>query len=548
MSRDGTKLMVIGLDGATYDLILPWVKAGELPVFGRLLAESAWGPLESTRPPLTCPAWPVFYTGRNPGKLGVIDFINGNGSDRIVSYEDVKGPAFWDLAARGGLRSVVINVPVTYPPRIAKGVMLSGMLTPPDRPFCTSREIMDDIETQVGEYLVDLDIVTLGSFDRRKSLNRFYHMMEQRHKTAMYLKKTYPHDIMVVIFQGPDIVAHRLWNQKKDVLGVYRLMDRFVGELARDVESLLIMSDHGFAGYEKGVRINQFLFERGDLARQKTDHPVGFTHGSSAILKHRFDAANDPGLARIDWLRKWFWRLGVNRTLIKRVVGEQRVLETMKRRAPSILKKLIPPDRFDIDREKSTAFLHATRTRSICINPHRIRRGVSYEVYKRRLIEDLLSMTDKERGTRVFSRIYHRDELYHGPYVAQFPDLFLETAPSYLVRGDFGSSVIARFPAPKSAHDQKGIFLWRGPAIKPGFCTESIRLVDLAPTILCLLGIPIPREMDGHVCGSIMKDHRIGLEAYADEPDSDRQGIREWMSHADEREIIDKLRALGYMD
>jgi predicted AlkP superfamily phosphohydrolase/phosphomutase len=540
--------MVIGLDGATYDLILPWVKAGELPVFGRLLEESAWGPLESTRPPLTCPAWPVFYTGRNPGKLGAIDFISGNGGDRIVSYGDIRGLAFWDLAARGGLRSVVINVPVTYPPRIVNGLMLSGMLTPPDRPFYTSREVMDEIETQVGEYLVDLDIVTLGSFDRRRSLNRFYHMMEQRHKTAMYLKKTQPHDIMVVVFQGPDIVSHRLWNQKEDVLDVYRLMDRYVGELAHDVESLLIMSDHGFAGYEKGVRVNQFLFERGDLAREKADHPVDFTHGSSAILKHRFGSANDPGLGRINWLRKWFWRLGIDRNLIKGILGERWALEALRRGAPSILKKLIPPERFVVDREESTAFLHATRTRSICINAHRIPPGVSYEVYKQRLIEDLLSMTDEESGIHVFSRIYHRDELYHGPYVEQFPDLFLETAPSYLVRGDFGSSVIGTFSAPKSAHDQKGIFLWRGSKIKPGSCSESIRLVDLAPTILYLLGIPIPREMDGHVCGSIMENHEIGLEAYADETESDRQGIGDWMSHGDEREVIDKLRALGYMD
>ena len=540
--------MVIGLDGATYDLILPWVKTGDLPVFGRLLAESAWGPLESTRPPLTCPAWPVFYTGRNPGKLGAIDFISGNGGDRVVSYGDIRGPAFWDLAARHGLRSVVINVPVTYPPRIENGLMLSGMLTPPDRPFCTSREVMDEIEIQVGEYLVDLDIVTLGSFDRRRSLNRFYHMMEQRHKTAMYLKKTQPHDIMVVVFQGPDIVSHRLWNQKKDVLDVYRLMDRFVGELAHDAESLLVMSDHGFAGYEKGVRVNQFLFERGDLVRQRADHPVDFTHGSSAILAHCFGSSNDHALGRINRLRTWFWRLGINRSLIRGILGERGALEVLKRRAPSILKKLIPPERFVVDREESTAFLHATRTRSICINTHRIPPEVSYETYTQRLVKDLLSMTDEENGMQVFSRIYHRDELYHGPYVTQFPDLFLETAPSYLVRGDFGSSIITRFSAPKSAHDQQGIFLWRGPTIKPGFCSGSIRLVDLAPTILYVLGIPIPKEMDGHVSGSIVRNYLIGLETYVDEPDSDRQGICEWMSHAEEREIIDKLRALGYMD
>src|SRR3989304_2226590 len=112
MTGEKTKLMVIGLDGATYELILPWVQQGELPNFKRLISESAWAPLDSTRPPLTCPAWPVFYTGKNPGKIGVIDFIGGEDGKKIISYSDIKGLAFWDIAASHGLRSIVINVPI----------------------------------------------------------------------------------------------------------------------------------------------------------------------------------------------------------------------------------------------------------------------------------------------------------------------------------------------------------------------------------------------------------------------------------------------------
>ena len=185
MPDSKTKLMVIGLDGATLDLLLPWARDGELPAFGKLLNESAWRPLESTRPPLTCPAWPAFYTGKNPGKLGAMDFMGGDGGSRIVSYADIRGVAFWDVAAQHGMRSLVINVPVTYPPRIQNGFMLSGMLTPPGRPCYTSRPLMAEIETHVGEYVVDLDVVTLGSFDRPRSLERFYPMMDQRYKTAM---------------------------------------------------------------------------------------------------------------------------------------------------------------------------------------------------------------------------------------------------------------------------------------------------------------------------------------------------------------------------
>jgi len=548
MSNFKTKLMVIGLDGATYDLILPWVREGELPVFKKLLDESVWAPLESTRPPLTCPAWPVFYTGKNPGKLGTIDFMGGNGANRIISYADIKGPAFWDVAGRSGMRSLVINVPITYPPRIMNGIMLSGMLTPPEKPFCTSREVMKDIQDNVGDYNVDLDILTLSSFDRKKSLDLFYHMMGQRFKTAMYLKKAQPHDIMVVVFQGTDIVSHRLWNKMREVRKVYKLMDKYVGELAQDVEYLLIMSDHGFTGYKRGFRINQFLLERGDLVCKKGNYDSGFTYGSSEILRQRFGSQQDKGLSRINNVNKWLWYLGINRTLIKRIFSGRRSFEALKKLSPAILKKFIPTARFVVDREKSIAFLHSSRTRSICINPSRIPSHLSYDSYKEKLIADLLSIKDEGGGSNVISRVYQRHELYRGPYVEGFPDLFLETVPSYLIRGDFGSSIIDVFSAPKSAHDQNGIFLCKGSNVRPGFYPKSVRMEDLAPTILYLLGLPIPRDMDGQVHLWLGEGREISQEEYASEMDFTAEWTNGSMSYEEERELMNKLRALGYME
>lgn len=544
MSKRDTKLMVIGLDGATYSLILPWIKDGALPVFEKLLDESAWAPLESTRPPLTSPAWPVFYTGRNPGKLGIVDFLKGRAANRIVSYTDIEGLPFWDVAASHGMRSLVINVPITYPPHVVNGFMISGMLTPPERPFYTSREVMDDILTHVGNYIVDLDILTLGSFDRRRSLQRLYHMMEQRYKTAMYLKKNQPHDIMVVVFQAVDIVCHRLWSDPRQVQKVYKLMDGFIGELSKDVEFLLIMSDHGFAGYERGVRVNQFLLERGDLVPKKASYDTGFTRGSSEILKQRFDSQLDKGLSRVRCFNKWFWHLGISRSLIKTILGNGRSLRIVKKLAPAIFKKMIPPARFTVDVEKSAAYLHSCRTRSICINQSLLPPHLSYESYKRKLIDDLLSLRDNETGEKVISSVYQRKELYEGPYVEFFPDLFLEAAPNYLIRGDLGSSVIDVFSETKSAHDQDGIFLCKGPQIRSGFYSKRIKIQDLAPTILYLLGLPIPKYMDGQVHTGLTN----GPDVRHEDSDFSVERVHAGMSFEEEKVIIDKLKALGYID
>ena len=55
-----SRVLVIGIDGGTLDLIRPWAEEGHLPSLARLMTEGAWGRLESTLPPVTSPAWPTF--------------------------------------------------------------------------------------------------------------------------------------------------------------------------------------------------------------------------------------------------------------------------------------------------------------------------------------------------------------------------------------------------------------------------------------------------------------------------------------------------------
>lgn len=546
MIKQKTKLMVIGLDGATFDLILPWVQQGELPNFKKLIGESAWAPLDSTRPPLTCPAWPVFYTGKNPGKIGVIDFIGGEDGKKIISYTDIKGKAFWDIAASHGMRSIVINVPITYPPRIENGILLSGMLTPPGKPCCSSEEKMQAIKSNVGEYIVDLDILTLSSFDRSRSLKLFHHMMDQRFKTAMFLRETEAHDLMVVVFQETDIVCHRLWNNPPEVLKVYKRMDDYIGELSNSAEYLVLMSDHGFAGYSRGIRINQFLFERGDLKRRTANYDSGFTHGSKEILDHRFGGDKDGGLRLIKNINKLVWYSGINRAFIKKMAGNEKVVEWLRRATPSITKKLIPPERFIIDRQKSVSYLHSSRTRSICINRDKVPHDKTFDAYKRELINDLLSLKDPDTGRQIISRVYQDHELYRGPYRENFPDLFLETAPEYIVRGGFGRSLIEKFPVQKSSHGQEGIFLCKGPGIKPHRYEHYINIQDLAPTILYLLGLPIPRDMDGKVHVDIMHSSERKDSKYTEETVSVYESSS--ISREEEKALMAKLKALGYID
>ncbi len=156
ISSERLRVIVIGLDGATFDLILPWVKEGCLPTFKRLMEEGVWGELKSTIPPLTGPAWSLFMTGKNQGKHGIFDFMvrNPEGYDWItINATFRKGRSFWNFLEEEGRRAIVFNVPVTYPPEHGKGAMVSGFLTPPGaEDFIFPPELGKKLEKEVGVF------------------------------------------------------------------------------------------------------------------------------------------------------------------------------------------------------------------------------------------------------------------------------------------------------------------------------------------------------------------------------------------------------------
>ena len=128
---DSQKLVLIGLDGATFRVLRPLIEAGVMPTVAKMVREGASGPLMSTHPPVTCPAWPTMYTGVNPGKHGVFSFTcRGGDRPHTASLVDVKSPTMWELLSAGGRRCAVLNVPITYPAQQLNGVMLSGFPAP----------------------------------------------------------------------------------------------------------------------------------------------------------------------------------------------------------------------------------------------------------------------------------------------------------------------------------------------------------------------------------------------------------------------------------
>ncbi|HEX2477357.1 MAG TPA: alkaline phosphatase family protein, partial [Lacipirellulaceae bacterium] len=128
-----TRVFIVGWDGATFDLIKPWVERGLLPNIAATLENGAHGPLRSTLPPMTFPAWSSFMTGKNPGGHGIFDFMRPRPQSydlEFVNGGQRKAPSFWRLLSDAGRKVISISVPCTYPPETVNGIMLSGFDAP----------------------------------------------------------------------------------------------------------------------------------------------------------------------------------------------------------------------------------------------------------------------------------------------------------------------------------------------------------------------------------------------------------------------------------
>jgi Type I phosphodiesterase / nucleotide pyrophosphatase len=156
------RLLIIGLDGATFDVITPWAQEGKLPNLRKLLENGAHGALKSTIPPMSPPAWTSFMTGKNPGKHGVFDFTARKPYSYDIEFVNARwrrAETIWKIMSEEGKRICVLGVPFTYPPEAVNGVMISGIDTPAtggiaDATAFHPKALYHEIAANLGGYLI----------------------------------------------------------------------------------------------------------------------------------------------------------------------------------------------------------------------------------------------------------------------------------------------------------------------------------------------------------------------------------------------------------
>lgn len=550
------KVMIVGLDGATFDLIRPWVAQGELPTFERLMREGAWGEMEAELPPATLPNWPSFATGKNAGKHGMIFWLRHRRDTNdltVVNSEAMQSKTLWELLGEVGKRVAVVNVPGTYPPKPVNGVMITGMLTPPSAEVYTyPKALREELETEVGGYQIFPEEVYATGREER-FLASLKETAERRFEAVKYLLGREAWDLFIVVFNCTDLVQHTFWHclcpehpqhdppsaegYGKAILGIYRQMDGILNYLvdqADEMTTLVVMSDHGAGPVHKEGHINNWLLQEGLLCLK----PSTLSQIKYVMFRSGFTPQN-------------IYRLGQRLGLI----GHRRRVDPQ--RQPKGLLRRVFLSHQDVDWANTKAFALGGSGR-VYINLQGkwpegpVAPGSEYEDLRDQVIAGLRRLTLPGSDRPYVARAHKKEDLYHGEALDAMPDIVFEPADyNYHDYGDFEFFSNRLFDDPMGVsgrHRRNGILLFFGSQIRGGKQPSGARIFDIAPTILHLMGQPVPTDMDGRVLGEALSEDFMRQNPVRSGKPSGHQDSREtsW-SAEDEEAVKERLRGLGYI-
>jgi predicted AlkP superfamily phosphohydrolase/phosphomutase len=552
------KVFVLGLDGATWDVLSPLVRGGDLPNLARLMEGGASGTLGSVFPPLSPVAWTGVMTGKNSGKNGVFEFLeyaHNPLSGRVNSSRAIKTELVWEVVGRHGKRTVAGGVPMSYPPRPAPGFFLGDFLSPSGATdFASDPAIFAELEREVGPYRPWSTAVHDGGREA-ETLAELTEFLRHHLRAVRFLMRRCEWDLFMFDLMATDRAQHELWHvwepshraaKGRDLSAVragfvefWRELDRGVGEIEAALPAdttLILMSDHGFGPIEWYVNFNVWLLERGDIALRDSWY---------VRQKHWF--------YRRGATPEWFYNLMARWGLAGQRVGRFRGKQTgpLERLAESAFLS-----RRHIDWSRTRAYAQGNFGQIFLNLKGRQPQGCVAPEDARALLDDLkaglLAIPHPETGEPLVERVYERDELYHGPQAHLAPDLTVVPRDwRYRTIGlhDFTTNrLISPAFGPTGDHRMEGVLIASGPAIRAGASPEGANLLDIAPTILHLLGIPAPSDMDGRVLSEILDPSLAPSEASAT-PSGSGEGSEVPSAYTEEEDaaIQQRLADLGYL-
>ena len=539
------RLMILGLDGATWTVLDPMRRRGLMPNLDALLARSAHGTLRSTIPPVTSAAWSTMMTGCGPERHGVFDhryYDAAAGRMKVNHARRVRVPSFFHLLSDAGRSVVSLNLPVTYPPLDVRGIVVSGMDAPHlEAALSGAPEFAERLRAEVPGYNLRVlwkrpprDLAELNeASDATCSLFR-------ARAEAGWLADRMQADwsAMMVQFQNLDPFQHRAWRHLNvDETGIddpalnaaagktMTGLDDAIGRLAeladRRNAAILVCSDHGFGPCLGRIHVNRILIDAG----------VARLPGAARKLALR-------GARAVDQFRLW---------------GAKR--DDPEARSASFETSVAA--QFPFDWKRTLAFApHQDTAAMVYLNSTARHPGAPLTTPRQvddaraSAFEALAAAKHPETGVPLFPKLVATAEAYNlDPAEQGYPDLIALPDEPYWVRTKLapGKSWVEPDPALPGTHRPEGVVALCAPGVAPGR-TLAANLQDVTPTILSLFGLPIPSHIQGRPLPCLPESSASRLDpAAASSLSGPHRPQFEYT--AEEQAIIERrLEELGYLE
>ena len=549
--EEKAKIIVLGLDGASPDLIFPWIKEGKLPTFKMLMERGVYGSLCSTIPPVTGAAWPSFMTGKNPGKHGTFDFVKYNPlaydgwkEQAIVTSDLFAGTTFFDLLSHLGYKVGVITVPVTYPVWEVNGFMVAGYPCPDtDKNYICSK--WEDVEIEGS---LNFNAEYYKSTPEDKILADGLSMMEKRTRFALSAMEQFKLNCLVIVLGAIDRAQHDFWKyhdpdykhrhpEKNDkyrdaILRHYQKADWTLRELMEkmdDQSTLFIISDHGGGPHPPTYfQVTRWLYDMG-------------------FLKYKTS-------------KSYFYRSlrGLKKKAEKLVFRGQSPIKTPM----AVQNRFSYVERVDWKRTKAFVYPMQFPSAGIVINVKGrqpsgvVKPGNEYEELRSNIIEQLLDVVDPQTNGKVVKSAFRREDIYHGEHVKNAPDVVFLTNEGYEAFQDpnrelenlfnpVDEDTLDRF---SGLHRMEGIFFAYGRQFCENMRADNLNIIDVLPTILYSMGVAIPNDVDGKIPLNVFKESFIKSKKveYCN-PLPGNTGNVSTLSTEEEASVKEKLKGLGYI-
>ncbi len=499
MSDIQKKLVVIGLDGSSWDLVQPLVDQGRLPNIKRMMDGGMHSTMLSTNPAHSAPAWTTFATGVEPTQHGCLDFltVDKNIDDlKLIDSTQIPQETIYEMMVRHGKNPILINLPNTFPPRLKTHPTITSLMT--RGPKCIFPETLLEKYPALKKYRLNPNAKLRMQDNFDPYVKDLCALEQDRIEGAKALFTSEPWDFFFFLSSGTDWVSHVVYDKARDeqyepAIKMWEIMDGFIGWVLDNKDSqtnVLVMSDHGFTVYDRIFYVNRWLEDQGYLTTQ-----------SGKGTFHQEHTQLSKAIGKAQKQRKEF-KVGKGvRSFLKRSV----ILEkTAKWFYFKIVKRFVPITvtvDLQLDLSKTqVAFPRGSMATMLYINDQeRFSKGTVKAEDKSDIINKLLKELRAVRDTQgelVIARAERREDIYGSQAITTAPDIFLEPGRYYLSGSLHSSSLFET--TKKNYHDNRGMFIGFGPDIDhKEMDTTSIQ--NMAPTVIHALGLPLHPQFVGTV-------------------------------------------------